>query len=433
MKRACLTGLVLAALALPLNPLMAQDPPAASAPAEQSPIARRAEDVVRLINQEIEPEMVLSDAFLAQIPAAQFKGISAQLTSQFGPALAVESLDPATGTQARLVIRMERALAQGSIAIEPGGDLRVTGLLFQSFEPVDDSADKIAANLAALPGTVSAWFAPLDGDNSTIAIAPQTSLAMGSTFKLYVLAALAEDVARGRRQWSDTVPLTAKSFPSGQMQDWPSAAPVTLHTLASLMISVSDNTATDQLIQVLGRDRIIRLMRDSGHSDPAANIPFLTTRELFLLKGGDPARRDAFRASDAVQRAAILARIEDGAPTLDQLNALFSSGPQAIDIEWFASADDLANLLRHMRRTADAQAFAIMAINPSASPTAREKWGYVGYKGGSEPGVLNFTWLLTDRAGRDHVLVMTWNNPEASVDETTFELIGQRIIALAPR
>lgn len=433
MRRHCLIGLVLAGLSLPLNPLMAQDPSAASAPAEQSPIAWRADDVIRLLNQEIEPEALLSEAFLAQIPAAQFKEISQQLTDQFGRALGVERLDPETGTQARLVIRMERALAQGSIAIEAGGDQRVIGLLFHSFEPVDDSADKIAADLSALPGTVSAWFAPLDGQNPVIAIAPQTSLALASTFKLYVLAALAEDIAKGRRRWSDTVPLAARSFPSGQMQDWPSGAPVTLHTLASLMISVSDNTATDQLIEVLGRDRIVRLMRDSGHSDPVANIPFLTTRELFLLKGGDPARRDAYRASDADQRAAILARIEDGAPTLDQLNALFSAGPQAIDIEWFASAEDLAKLLRHMRRTADLDVFPIMAINPSASPTAREKWAYIGYKGGSEPGVLNFTWLLTDRTGRDHVLVMTWNDPETSLDETTFELIGQRILSLAPR
>ena len=433
MKRHVLTGVILAGLSLPLMPLSAQDPASGMASVEQSVIARRADDVVRLLNAEIEPEAVLSDAFLAEISAPQFKGIAQQLTGQFGRAIAVESVVPSTGSQAQLVVRMERALALGNITIDTRGDRRVVGLYFHSFEGIDESPQTIRAELMALPGTVSAWFAPLDGANPTLAIAPQTSLALGSTFKLYVLAALAEDIASGRREWNDTVTLTVKSFPSGQMQDWPMGAPVTLHTLASLMISVSDNTATDQLIQVLGRGRIIRLMRDSGHADPAANIPFLNTRELFLLKGGDPSRLAAYRAGDAEQRAAILARIEDSVPTLDQLNALFGEGPQAIDIEWFASADDLVRLLRHMRRTADAEAFRIMGINPSASPSVAEKWAYIGYKGGSEPGVLNLTWLLTDRTGRDHVLVMTWNNPQSSVDETAFELIGQRVLSLAPR
>ena len=83
-----------------------------------------------------------------------------------------------------------------------------------------------------------------------------------------------------------------------------------------------------------------------------------------------------------------------------------------------------------MRKTSDPEAFEIMAINESLSPSARENWSYVGYKGGSEPGVLNLTWLLTDKAGRDHALVLSWNNPDATLDQTALELIAQRIFSL---
>jgi hypothetical protein len=117
-------------------------------------------------------------------------------------------------------------------------------------------------------------------------------------------------------------------------------------------------------------------------------------------------------------------------PTLDEVNAAFAKGPKAIDIEWFASPADLAKLFAHMRRTADPKAFDILAINPSATPGIKANWAYIGFKGGSEPGVLNLTWLLTDKAGKDHVLTLGWNNPAAALDQGKMEAIAQRILLL---
>ncbi len=83
-----------------------------------------------------------------------------------------------------------------------------------------------------------------------------------------------------------------------------------------------------------------------------------------------------------------------------------------------------------MRRTADPAAFDIMAIKPSATPLIKANWDYIGYKGGSEPGVMNLTWLLRDTAGRDHVLTLGWNNPAAALDEGKLSAIAQRILLL---
>lgn len=425
--------LALAALIAVPGAAIAQPAPAATEATAQTPLEARADQVIGVINGTVAPDAVLSEAFLAAVPPAQLKSVSASLTAQFGQAVAVDLLDPRDGTRAVLHVRFERGLAKGSIAIAPDEGNRVSELLFTAFDSLavaGDTPAAITADLAALPGSVNAWFAPLDGGAPTIIIGAEKPLALGSTFKLYVLAALAEDVKADRRKWTDVAALSEKSYPSGRLQNWPQGAPLTLHSLASLMISISDNTATDQLIAVLGKARILKLMMDSGHADPGANDPFLTTRELFMMKGGPDSRVAAYRAGDAAVRSAILDSLANQTVSLDAVNAGFAAGPKALDIEWFASPADLAKLLAYMRRTADPAGFEIMAINPSATPAILANWNYLGFKGGSEPGVINLTWLLTDKAGRDHLLTLGWNNPAAAVDEGKLETIAQRILLL---
>lgn len=436
MRRSALTMLALATSSLWLAPLAAQETPAAAtAPAERTPLETRAADVVDAINGTADLAKVFSPGFLKAVPPAQLAAVSASFTAQLGAAVAVETLTPREGTRALLVIRFERGTAKGSIAIDPAQDSLITELLFTQLDPVAQAGDtpaKIAAEISALPGVVNAWFGPLEGGAPLVSINADKPLALGSSFKLYVLAALAEDVKAGKRKWSDVVALDQKSYPSGQLQSWPKGAPVTLHTLASLMISISDNTATDQLIATLGKARILKAMKDSGHADPARNDPFLTTRELFVLKASDAPRIAGYRKSDTERRAAILKELGSESRTVEEVSAAFAAGPKALDLEWYASPADLAKLYAHMRRTADPKTFEILAISPTASEAAVKNWRYVGYKGGSEPGVINLTWLLTDTAGRDWVLTLGWNNEAAAVEDTKLLGIAQRLL-LMPR
>ncbi|MDJ0643741.1 MAG: serine hydrolase [Erythrobacter sp.] len=415
------------------SPATAQEPdePAVEpAEEERSALRIRSEQVIVLINGEGEPGELFTQGFLAAVPPSQLAAISQQLTTQFGRALSVEGLYPINETRAGLQIRMERAIAKGGIAIDPNDDNRISELLFQEFEPVNDTPEKIEADLRALPGQVSALFAPLSGLDPVIAIDPDKHMALGSTFKLYVLAALAQDIAKGERNWGDTVELDTKSFPSGMMQDWPQGSPVTLHTLASMMISISDNTATDQLMAIVGRERLAQVLRESGQSAAELNDPFMSTREMFLLKGGDKDRLAAYSTADPDLRRQILDGLENNPPSAAQIERAFSSGPVAIDVEWFGSARDLENLLLFMGSYADDTTYDIMAINPSMPPPMRSKWKYVGYKGGSEPGVLNLTWLLVDEEDNAHILALSWSNPDANVEQTQLELIAQRILSL---
>lgn len=419
--------------ALTSAPLFAQESDGVtSEAAEQTPLEMRADQVVAIVNGELAPDDIFTDGFLRAVPPEQLAAISQQLTGQFGAAIAVESLAPPEGTRASLAIRMERAIAKGGIAIDPSDSDKISELLFQTFEPIDDSADKIEADLAALPGEVTWWFGPLDDLQPPImARGAGDQMALGSTFKLYVLATLAREVAEGKRSWSDVVQMgEPRSFPSGQMQDWPADTSVTLETLATMMISISDNTATDALIRVLGRDTVYQTLVASGHSEPELNNPFMMTREMFLLKAGPASRLNTYQMVDAAGRTQILGTIEDTPLTLNEVGAAFSGGPIALDVEWFASAADLAALFAYMRETADPRAFEVMAVNPSMPSQVEAKWAYAGYKGGSEPGVLNLTWLLTDADGLDRALVLSWTNTEANLNEDALELIAQRILQL---
>ncbi|MGB3807330.1 MAG: serine hydrolase [Erythrobacter sp.] len=405
---------------------------------EKTALEMRAQQVVALVNGDLEVPLdeVFGSAFLSQIPEAQLRAISDQLTGQFGAALSVESLGTPDANRSSLAIRMERAIARGGLVIDPSEGNRISELLFQTFDPIDDSPEKIRADLSALPGTTNALLARLGPDGAmepVFAHNAEEPLALGSAFKLYVLSALSRSIAAGERSWDDVVQLSQRSFPSGQMQDWPDGAPVTLHTLATMMISISDNTATDQLIAELGREAVEAELVASGNADPSRTLPFLTTRQLFAMRGVSEELIERYRGADDEEQRAILADLREEDVSEDRVSAVFGSNvPGAIDIEWFASPMDLARLLHRMTDNEDETALAIMAVNPSLPDAVRTRWDYAGYKGGSEPGVLNLTWLLRDAQGQSWIATVGWNNPDAALTNSALETIAQRMIALAP-
>ena len=421
---------IAALLVAPLSGASAQADEQPAAPA--SVLEQSAADIAAVMRGEKAAEEVFAPGFLAAVPAAQFNQVVTQMTTQFGPFVGVEKVVADHDYAGTIFLRFEKAIGSGALVVEPQSPHRVAGLLLQTFEPIGDSAEKIAADLAALPGTVSVLFAPLDGASAPgLARAEDAQLAIGSAFKLYVLATLALEIEGGKRRWDDVVRLDTRSFPSGMMQQWPQGTPVTLQTLASMMISISDNTATDQLIRLLGRKAIERTIIASGHAAPERMQPLLTTLDLFKLKG-DLAIGDAWLAQDPAGRRARLAAFErEHRWQSDNVTPPTFTAPTAIDtLEWFASARDLKGVLAMLAAMEDDTARKILAINPSLPAGLQQNWSYAGYKGGSEPGVLNLSWLLRDRGGGWHVLVMTWNHPQAAVQTATLELLAQRVLAL---
>ena len=277
-----------------------------------------------------------------------------------------------------------------------------------------------------------------------------TPLAIGSTFKLWVLGALAEDVAQGLHAWTDALPIdeARKSLPSGIMQTKPPGTSSPLAEYAELMIALSDNTATDHLIHLLGRERVEAFMGE--HTEQAIrNRPLLTTREVFQLKlAPDATLRTRFANASVEARRAMLApggEVSSIQPTLELAQGWTT--PRDIDtIEWFASVRDLATTMGALRslelRTATPDAAAqpaqpaplarALRTNPGLS-FDRTIFPSVGFKGGSEPGVLQGTWLLERADRRWFVLSLTWNNPDDPVSTATWARFVSRAATLLAR
>jgi len=428
--------ILLALPALMLTPVMvsAQDNQVedeAAAAELAAPLEQRAEDIIAALRGDMAYNAVFAQSFRDQIPEEQFLGLQAQIESQFGPLLGIENVTPTSENAADVTIRFERGIATTAMQLEAAEPNYVAGFLFRGVEPYNDTVEALEADIAALPGDIGVLVAPVGGGEPLLAYNADMPLGLGSAFKLYVLSALTQSIAAGERSWDDVVPLSQESFPSGILHDWPEDSPVTLHTLATLMISISDNTATDELIAVLGREAIEAEVAASGHSNPELMQPFMNTRELFILKSGGAAGIDAFRAASIEDRREILNGLSGVDRSEADIMAAFTSGPNAIDIEWFSTPNDMAAIFDRLRLSGDDIALGVMGVNTAVPDSELEHWNYVGFKGGSEPGVLNYSYVLQDLEGDWSVVTMSWNNPEAEVDEQQLDLIAVRAIALA--
>lgn len=117
----------------------------------------------------------------------------------------------------------------------------------------------------ALPRGTSSSSAPPSAP-SAVAYNAQRSFPAASTIKVYVLQALLERVAAGTSSLRDELVLAVDDQVSGSgvLKALSSDRPYTLLDLATLMIIVSDNTATNLLIDLLGVDEVNESMRRNG-------------------------------------------------------------------------------------------------------------------------------------------------------------------------
>ncbi|MGQ0589884.1 MAG: serine hydrolase [Sphingosinicella sp.] len=406
--------------------------PAPALAQEASPELRnRAEQIVAMLRGDADPAEMFTAAFLAQVPAAQLRTISGQLIAQYGAPQGVEGIDVRSATAGTLRLGMARSVLRMDIQIEPNPPHRISGLLVTGADMRGDSLGTVLTEIRALPGQTSVAVARLGDGAPTLLAAHEADrpLAIGSTFKLWILAELSRQVQAGERRWSDVVMLDRRSIPSGTLQNWPRGAPVTLHTLAALMISVSDNTATDILLRTLGRENVERMMARIGVEAAARNRPFLSTLEMAAIKtGGAEAAAAWSNADEAARRRLLETTYADLAAERIDLG-FFTGNPVLIDsVEWFASANDLVRTMDWLRRNGDETAHQILSINPAVGAALRGELGYIGFKGGSEPGVINLTWLVRNREGAWHVVTGSWNNSAAPVEESRFVGLMSRAI-----
>ena len=400
-----------------------------------SPLDQRIHQLDAVFKKQVSLDTYFAPAFLSAVPATQFTSILDSIIAQQGQPLYLVSDTPRGKTGATVQYAFEKGIATIELDIVATKPNQVIGLVITGITATNDNLGKVESEIKALPGKSTFLVANLDDAGNAKILSSYNSdlqFAIGSSFKLYILAELANQVKSGERKWSDVAPLARRSFSSSGTRNWPKDSPATLHTLAGWMISVSDNSATDTLLFTLGREAVERRLATIGHSDPDRTLPFLSTVEAFALKANAPLRERFLNASEAAQRD--LLDSQASALTLDKIdNETLSKGPTAIDtVEWFASANDILWLMSHLKAQANDEALAIMGINPGLSPAAAKKWRYVGYKGGSEPGVISMSYLLQSPSGQWKVVTGSWNDAVAEVDNAKFAALMERLVAVIP-
>ncbi len=408
-----------------------------------TPLERRAADVCALFRATPgEYEKILAPDFLAKIPEGQLTPVFTRYFGQLGRCTNTKLIKRQDENPSDFELIFEKGFSVPmKLSVTAAAPNLIDSLWLGNATSLSSSLAEIVNELKALPGETSFSVVRLNEDSMTPLAAwnADRELAIGSSFKLYILSELAREVNANERKLSDVVTLDdrAYSLPSGTLQAWPRGSPVTLHTLAAFMISISDNTAADQLLAILTRERVEHMLAETGHAKPELNMPFLSTLEMFKLKG-EPTHKaaDEYLSLEANGRRRFLT--ERIAPIKREDTKPYPDGkPAYIDrIEWFASVTDLCRIMNWLRRKTEARGPAaplreVLAINPgSGLNVSRERWSFIGYKGGSEPGVLNMTYLLQSTGGQWYAMAVTWNDPKAALDSNKLFALVQRALQI---
>ncbi len=395
-----------------------------------------------------EPELHLSTAFLAQVPADRLAEVFDQLR-----ALAPWTVVAAEGGPSAVQATIEAGAESLDLQLSVDGDGLIAGLLFTPTPPPRDQASSwqdLIEEAAELPGgslyvaeVVDGRCVPLDG----MPAGPSAgqALPIGSMVKLYVLGAVVDAIAAGELAWDDELTVTddLRSLPSGELQDEPTGTTVTVLEAAQAMISISDNTATDLLVDAVGRTAVEAELAVMGQADPSPNVPLATTRELFQVGwGGGAERRLAWQDADEAGRRALLAALPGGVLEVDY-GAIASTAVWPFGVDWFATGADLC--AAHVALAERAQTAAgepirdILSANPGVPRDGEggvgvDVWPYVAFKGGSSTGTMGGSWYAEGEgpdARRVVVVVQTATRiPAAALPAATMVAIAQDALRL---
>ena len=245
-------------------------------------------------------------------------------------------------------------------------------------------------------------------------------MSLASEFKLFVLGALADQVATGQVRWNQQLTVETSSKAPGIRRD-PDRSRFSLDgTKVSVQrdgdqeISISDNTAADMLINLVGRSAVESQVQHWS-STSELDSPFLTTPgDVPLALRRLPALANAYLNRTPSAREAFLELV--GGSPLTPAQVRESTEPRAIDnIEWFGSPDDICRAFVGLQQLSRQPKLSPNRVTSSrgtgaASGSTLFGWPTVWFKGGSEPGVLTLGYLATNSKGQAFVVSAMLSN-----------------------
>ena len=152
-----------------------------------------------------------------------------------------------------------------------------------SAQPLQDS---LRARIGDFQGTVTLYAKNLN-TGATVSIRETEPVRTASTIKLPILCAVFDQVARGQARWDEklTVTSSAKVSGSGVLgTEFSEGVQLPLSDVAHLMIVLSDNTATNMILERFGADAVNRYLDTIGIG---------TTRSLRKVRGDGTQLKEA--------------------------------------------------------------------------------------------------------------------------------------------
>jgi beta-lactamase class A len=138
-------------------------------------------------------------------------------------------------------------------------------LSFPAMLTADTLADRVAALTGPFKGTVVLYAKNLRTGRD-FSLGADTKVRTASTIKLPVLCALESLVASGKVQWNERIPLKPddKVSGSGVLGSLEDGTDLTVRNLAILMTIVSDNTATNLIVDRVTTDAVNEYLDSIG-------------------------------------------------------------------------------------------------------------------------------------------------------------------------
>lgn len=132
---------------------------------------------------------------------------------------------------------------------------------------------RIAAELASYDGTMGIWVDDMRGN--VVAIGADEPYETASTIKTYILACLFDQIEKGQASLADMLTYKKEHYVngSGMFRSLGLGAALCVKDVATLMIIVSDNIATNMMIDYLGIDTINACIQALGCRDTILHNP----------------------------------------------------------------------------------------------------------------------------------------------------------------
>jgi len=314
--------------------------------------------------------------------------------------------------------------------------------------PSDQTRTLIEAvdHFQTISASNSLFIGRIDTNNQCEAVYERqadTPRGIGSIFKTWILGALAERINQGQSDLTDLIPLAASDLAAGGIiNNEPLGTLFSVRDMAVLMMVNSDNTSTDHLHELVGRDAVADVLGNYGVVETDQLLPFLNISEQFhvFTRFDLPTAQSYVNGSLNFREQFLDTEILPEGPSFP-INFPFFHSELLANGTWSASARDICRTFAGLRTLPlNSPGFEIVdqALGLQASqPGIRNQWERVWFKGGSLTSgatgnhVFASAWLLQqDGASKPWVVVALANDDAGGISAGQVRSVTSRIIEL---